>query len=622
MPPPARAARPVSYLEAARAPLGIARAARTATPVVRWGDLRAISAAGRATPQPVEKRQLEREYVPRQRAINITYSVVAPRAAAQPGPAADVPPGRETTGEQLASTAARVSRAAAEVAAANPVLTQADLDEATKRGEVIPQKVLTRAKKVAELSKLLAVLPLGALAKVCNASVDELAGMDADGLARHFVNRGRRAMWSAGQTRDCRNNWARFMVFLEQRGVVHDGMSFRATDVGDFLEHVDRNARAKAPANKAKALERDAKAAAKARKEGRPPPKPRRWQDGSHAAAGVASKLRSLRKNFCIDIPLEDSAISRQPGAKPSHPAPALSLGVVFALYSHVNRIAGLIEITEGGCEGAMRTRAGFQAVATAQVAAALLFATFSCNRMEQANECVFLGEVAGPHNETFLHGAVLDDKHPDPTKKRARPFWMRVGGPDGKRRWFDFLKMTLRGCEEGNWVFRDYVCEDPTGANPGKAIRWLNSPLCGARLVSAIAHVVHVVCDIPLADAALFTKHSARHVLMEVASHRGESWLRQVEIGRWSGSTAQDPDLTPQQRVNWHHQLRSAVMPDNYAPMGKVQRVLGILNDQMHAIGHLWRAWARGDAELPVFGDFTIMRQWPAERPNDNSED
>ena len=74
VPPPARAARPVSYLEAARAPLGIARAARPAPPVVRWGDLRAIAAAGRATPQPVEKRQLEREYVPRQRAINISTS--------------------------------------------------------------------------------------------------------------------------------------------------------------------------------------------------------------------------------------------------------------------------------------------------------------------------------------------------------------------------------------------------------------------------------------------------------------------------------------------------------------------------------------------------------------------
>jgi len=107
----------------------------------------------------------------------------------------------------------------------------------------------------------------------------------------------------------------------------------------------------------------------------------------------------------------------------------------------------------------------------------------------------------------------------------------------------------------------------------------------------------------------------------MEVASHRGESWLRQVEIGRWSGSTAQDPDLTPQQRVNWHHQLKAAVMPDNYAPMGKVQRVLGILNDQMDALGHLWHAWTRGEVELPVFGDFTAMRQWPAKRSNDNHE-
>ena len=84
------------------------------------------------------------------------------------------------------------------------MLTQANLDAATKRGEVVTQKQLTKAKKVAELSKLLAVLPLGALAKVCNASVTELADMDADGLARHFVTRGRRSMWSVGQARDCR----------------------------------------------------------------------------------------------------------------------------------------------------------------------------------------------------------------------------------------------------------------------------------------------------------------------------------------------------------------------------------------------------------------------------------
>ena len=616
MPPPARATRPVSYLEAARAPPGIARPTRPAPSVVRMNDLRAMAAAHRARSQPVPVRQLEREYVPRQRAVNITYSVKMPQAAAPPRPAPDAPTEHEALGERLANTAARVSEAAAGVAATQPVLTQADLDAATKRGEVVTQQQIRKAEKVAELSKLLAVLPLGALAKVCNASVAELADMDADGLARHFVTRGRRSMWSVGQARDCRNIWVRFMVFLDHRGVDHDGMSFRAPDVGDFLEHVDKTARAKAPANKARAMAKDAKAEATATREGRPPPKPHRWQDGSHAADGAHSKLRSIRKNFSMDIPLEDAAINRRPGVKPSHPAPALSLGVIFALYSHVNRIAGLIEITEGGFDGMMRTKAGFQTIATAQVAASLLFAAFSCNRMEQANECVFLGEVVGPHNKVYLHGALLDDKHPDPMKKRARPFWMRVEGPDGKRRWFDFLKRTLRGCEDGNWVFRDYVCEGSGGADPGAAVRWLNAPLCGARLVSAIAHVVHTVCGIPLADAALFTKHSARHVLMEVASHRDESWLRQVEIGRWSGSTAQDPDLTPQQRVNWQHQLRSSVMPDNYAPMGKVQRVLGILGDQMDALGHLWRKWTCGAVELPAFGDFTVMSQWPASGP------
>ena len=276
MPPPARATRPVSYLEAARAPPGIARPTRPAPSVVRMNDLRAMAAAHRARSQPVRVRQLEREYVPRQRAVNITYSVRMPQAAAPPRPAPDAPTEHEALGERLANTAARVSEAAAGVAATQPVLTQADLDAATKRGEVVTQQQIRKAEKIAELSKLLAVLPLGALAKVCNASVAELADMDADGLARHFVTRGRRSMWSVGQARDCRNIWVRFMVFLDHRGVDHDGMSFRAPDVGDFLEHVDKTARAKAPANKARAMAKDAKAAAAATREGRPPPKPHR----------------------------------------------------------------------------------------------------------------------------------------------------------------------------------------------------------------------------------------------------------------------------------------------------------------------------------------------------------
>ena len=229
----------------------------------------------------------------------------------------------------------------------------------------------------------------------------------------------------------------------------------------------------------------------------------------------------------------------------------------------------------------------------------------------QQVNDCVFLGEVEGAEFRAYLHGALLGDKHPNPAKRQARPFWMRIAGPDGNRRWFDFLKRTLQGTEGGCFVFRDYVCKRRGDADPCHAVSWLNNPLRGPRLVDAIASVIHTVCEIPLADAALFTKHSARHFLMEVASHRGEHPLRQVEIGRWSGSTAQDPDLTPSQRLNRRHQLESGVMPDNYAPMGKVQRVCQILGDQLDALNRLW---CDRSIAVPVTGDFTVMEAWPAD--------
>ena len=118
----------------------------------------------------------------------------------------------------------------------------------------------------------------------------------------------------------------------------------------------------------------------------------------------------------------------------------------------------------------------------------------------------------------------------------------------------------------------------------------------------------------------------SARHFLMEVGGHRDEPATRQVEIGRWSGSTAQDVDLTPAQRLAWNHQLAAGVMPDNYAPLAKVQRVCRIIGDQLLALELLWEKHAKsGDrrfASLPVYGDFTVMKAWPAASADADDDD
>ena len=432
--------------------------------------------------------------------------------------------------------AGRISVAAAGVEKANPVFSRAELRAAARRGETVTLAQMTDAEKRHAMAKLIRVLPLGAVAKVCESSVDELATMDAERLAHHFVTRGRRALWTPGTTNDCRNVWARFMSFLERHDVLHDGMKFRAVDVGDFLEDVDRKARAKGEGHKARARALDARDAERARKEGREPPPPRKWQSGVTAVKGVTDKLRSIRRAFGITIPLEDAAIIRQPGHAPPQPAPALTLGIVFRLYAWVRHVALLTEAA-GEFEKMVGTPEGFRMVAIAQVAAGLVFAAFSCNRMEQVQSCAFIGETSG-----FLHGVLLKDKHPNPEKRQARPFWMRLAGPDGGRAWFDFLKKTLAGVETGCFILRDFECGSSTQADPGKATCWLNNPLRGSRLVEAIARTIGEVC---CAEACRFTKHSARHFLMEVGGQRDEPATRQVEIGRWSGSTAQDVDLT-----------------------------------------------------------------------------
>jgi hypothetical protein len=132
---------------------------------------------------------------------------------AQPTAAPAVATAAEALGAQLASTAGRISVAAAGVEKANPVFSRAELRAAARRGETVTLAQMTDAEKRHAMAKLIRVLPLGAIAKVCESSVDELATMDAERLAHHFVTRGRRALWTPGTTNDCRNVWARFRSF-------------------------------------------------------------------------------------------------------------------------------------------------------------------------------------------------------------------------------------------------------------------------------------------------------------------------------------------------------------------------------------------------------------------------
>ena len=505
--------------------------------------------------------------------------------------------GRGDGAHRIAGASASIGAAAMAVSAARPVLSQKDLEVASAAGTVTSQHEVAKRNLIAQLAHPASVLPVSSLAHACSCDVGQLIGMDTSRIATHLVSRGKPSKWVASTVRDLHNVWIRLMTWLERHDIEHDGRAVDAVSLGEFLSEVDSGARAKADANKLRAEASDAEAAGRAARRGEPPPPPKRWQDGSHAEQAVVTKLKMMNNHFGTDLPLERARASRAPGVRPRMPTPSLTIGMVFRLHEFVESVATARERSEVVSIGRM---------AHASVSAGLLFACFSCNRCEQANSCFFAGEVGG-----YLHGVLTLDKNPNPDKRQARPFWMRIAGPGGSAKWFSFLKNVLRGTEGGCFVFRDFAGSE--GGDPAEATAFMGSPLQGRRLVRAIVCVLSRVCGIPEVDAERWAKHSCRHFLMECSGARGVHSLRAFEIGRWGGSTAQDPDLTPSERLQRRHQLVAGVMPESYAPAAKVTRVCEILGDEMAVLDALWDRAAGcplGVRSIPVFGSFDVLRE------------
>lgn len=495
--------------------------------------------------------------------------------------------------------AERMRDAASAIVARQPGVTFNDMVEAARDGRVIPQAPIHQVWLVQQLAALVALLPAASFIGLCAVrSEAEVLRLGYERVARHVIERAKRP-WKWSTIKDARNNWARWLVWLNRHDIEHDGVHFNAVDLGDFYAEVDGAARAKGPANKARAEARDKKAAALAEALGEPPPPLSKWQDGSCALEGVQRDHKFLVRHFSIELPVDLSGVTRTPNSlgRIRQPSPALSLEMIFRLEAYVNKAA-----------------AGASDVCpyTAAVAAGLLFCAFSCNRCDQANACAFLFvRVFG--GSRFLHGALLLDKHPNPLKRRPRPFWMRVRGATGEL-WFDYLCSVLQGVASGCFVFRDF---DSESGDPAQATCFLNNPLLGARLLHAIRCVVMRVCGMSWQLATLYALHSGRHFLLEVCGHRAVPPLKSVDVGRWSGSTAQDADLTPAERMSRKHQLQAGVMPDWYAPCAKIDRVCRILGEQMVAVDAAYAA-SRPDG-LPLFGGFEILTRWPDKGGDDN---
>ena len=473
-------------------------------------------------------------------------------AGANALPLAAFPPQGELTGAlmQLAPpqkpllllTSEGLRQAADQHAAAHPRITHAEGVRRAKAGITVTQDVRHASQVEHETLLLVVLLPPYALAELAGRSLEHILATPPADVVRHVLRMTRRR-WVATTIYSWRRAWIRLLLWLEANDIEHDG-SVDGMTLGAYLDHVDTAARATCAA--------------------RPPPPPgskRKRQTGAYAAEAQWTKLTALRSNWKLRLATEAARARYAPSR--SLPAPAVA-PTVMAL--------SLLERALVGGRRALEAQLGVAAGPVANALGATLFLAYAVSRVEQAQSCYFDG-----WQDEFLHGVFLLDKHPCPFKRRPRRFWVPERGLLGDKRWMTALVETLTGYEDVCAVFLE---NDSPDGNPFNATRVYPAAMAKTRV--AVAKRALYAHYVSAEAAAENTLHSERHFIPCVSEAGGEPPEDAVELGRWSGSTAQDADLEPVVRAQQCHRLRLGALPDRYGQVGKVTRVLGIITRQM----------------------------------------
>jgi hypothetical protein len=87
--------------------------------------------------------------------------------------------------------------------------------------------------------------------------------------------------------------------------------------------------------------------------------------------------------------------------------------------------------------------------------------------------------------------------------------------------------------------------------------------------------------------EAAGYTKYSCRHCMIASAAARGESFMRQVEVGRWSGGSVDTSDLFGDEYTRAKAAMKVSVMLIRYTARVRPRRLARIMAQQTEA----WRA-------------------------------
>ena len=146
---------------------------------------------------------------------------------------------------------------------------------------------------------------------------------------------------------------------------------------------------------------------------------------------------------------------------------------------------------------------------------------------------------------------------------------------------------------EEGGFLFRSFA-GDPLSAD-AKA-EWACLPEEG--ITPRIRLLLQEACGMSADEAAGYTKHSCRHCMIASAAARGEGFMRQVEVGRWSGGSGDTSDLLGDEYTRAKEAMKVSAMPIKYTARLRPMRLARIMAQQTEA----WRALlatAGGDVHM-----------------------
>ena len=270
--------------------------------------------------------------------------------------------------------------------------------------------------------------------------------------------------------------------------------------------------------------------------------------------SGVLGHLDWLRDWCGVDLS------SRAPVAKPFRGfAPATERDKESATLPVVSALSKLSH--GGGPPFACAQAAGWHLLAKAAL------------RCEQASSCVVNAIVpvtAGDEVMHVLSGAVIKDKHPDSAKMRPRPFWaviddLEAPGPPPAA----FLGM-LDVAADVRCLLLDTDSPNGDPYHPSTT-RWVLNPLEGQRAMCSL-HSILRHAGLPDELVSRIRGHSFKRFLLNVAeSDPSVSTADAHELGRFSGSVAQERDLEPVAALLERHTARISVLPAIYAQKAKV---------------------------------------------------